>query len=778
MTKSFADAFGSDAKLMRSTGGTSSPFYIDATTATPTTNWMGHDVKTYSGGQWRYNPATQAFDYYATNPNGNALLGLLQFQDQSSKSISAADLGLTDPAYQIASLASLAGQNGDSWSNYALAHNDYGGGVGSASSMMAGARDLRNAIGDINSYEAKRSGWESFMDKAWMVPLMVAGAGLLGPAGASGASATEAGAGAGTLGATEAGAGGGYFGGVGAAPGSSSAPALFSSAELATTFPGAYGAANAAGSSAIPGLGVGAAAGSSAIPGLGVGAAAGSSAIPELGVGAAAGSSSAPALFSGAELATTFPGAYGAANAAGGLGAISSAANAAGGVKSLTDVLMGSQGLGALAGGLLGATGGAKQAGVTTTTQAPWEPMQPYLLDAARAAQQNYNASSTLSPLQQSILGQAQTLAAQQLGNPALAQMQGAASSIFGQPSYNRYSAGDIKSHIDSQRLLDSPAQLMAEIDKYGADPYAVGAAYGLDRAGTDQWARDNGVTLPTKAASASPFAAVSPVSISTAGPASQASAANGRFDFGLLGAIGGHTQDAYTRMLSGKADTTTLDPVVNSALRRLSDNFNEQVVPNIGGSANVSGQYGGSRHGIAEGLAAKGLAQSMGDTSAAMYNSAYNNAQNLMGNAAGQLGGFATSIANNNASLATQTNIANANAQNAMNQFNTGQLNNMAQFNANLGLQNNSQRLNQMNSAADWLNTSNNMQNTAIKNSLDLANYKNTYANDALNNYTGTIGKFAGMGGTASQPYYTNPTNNLLGGAIAGSQIFKSIFS
>ena len=650
------------------------------------------------------------------------------------------------------------------------------------------------------------------MDKAWMVPLMVAGAGLLSSAGTLGA--TEAGAG--TLGATEAGAG--TLGATEAGAGTLGATANGAADLIATGGANTGAGVVSNGTAGVFGP-MGPAAGGNYLSAFGPAQTAlGSGLTNEVGsglIGSTLGGASPATLGQIVGQAT------GAINAAGGAtGALIPGVNAmydfaagtlapavadasgnlvlasslggdiaggggflgdlASGAKSVSDALggVGGKALGALAGGLLGATGGAKQAGVTTTTQAPWEPMQPYLLDAARAAQQNYNASSTLSPLQQSILGQAQTLAAQQLGNPALAQMQGAASSIFGQPSYNRYSAGDIKSHIDSQRLLDSPAQLMAEIDKYGADPYAVGAAYGLDRAGTDQWARDNGVTLPTKAASASPFAAVSPVSISTAGPASQASAANGRFDFGLLGAIGGHTQDAYTRMLSGKADTTTLDPVVNSALRRLSDNFNEQVVPNIGGSANVSGQYGGSRHGIAEGLAAKGLAQSMGDTSAAMYNSAYNNAQNLMGNAAGQLGGFATSIANNNASLATQTNIANANAQNAMNQFNTGQLNNMAQFNANLGLQNNSQRLNQMNSAADWLNTSNNMQNTAIKNSLDLANYKNTYANDALNNYTGTIGKFAGMGGTASQPYYTNPTNNLLGGAIAGSQIFKSIFS
>lgn len=47
--------------------------------------------------------------------------------------------------------------------------------------------------------------------------------------------------------------------------------------------------------------------------------------------------------------------------------------------------------LGGLAGGLLGGMGGGdKPAGQTTTTQAPWGPQQPYIMDLFNKAQQQY----------------------------------------------------------------------------------------------------------------------------------------------------------------------------------------------------------------------------------------------------------------------------------------------------------------------------------------------------------------------------------------------------
>ena len=213
---------------------------------------------------------------------------------------------------------------------------------------------------------------------------------------------------------------------------------------------------------------------------------------------------------------------------------------------------------------------------------------------------------------------------------------------------------------------------------------------------------------------------------------------------------------DALKRLLSGQVDTSTLDPVVNSALRRMGESFQESYMPSLNSGAMAAGGYGGSRHGIAQGLAGKGLANAMGDTSAGMYNNAYNTAQSNMYGTANSLAGIGTDIARQNAANELQAQLANQaalenmgqfnstldyntqsqNAQNAMrgNEFNATTLNNMGQynndkdlaaqfenasnamstnqFNANLGLSNNTQALNNANSLREnrleGLNTSN----------------------------------------------------------------------
>lgn len=55
--------------------------------------------------------------------------------------------------------------------------------------------------------------------------------------------------------------------------------------------------------------------------------------------------------------------------------------------------------LGAIAGGLLGGLGGgSKPAGQTTTTQAPWGPQQPYLMDLFNRAQQTSGYGGEMTP--------------------------------------------------------------------------------------------------------------------------------------------------------------------------------------------------------------------------------------------------------------------------------------------------------------------------------------------------------------------------------------------
>lgn len=76
----------------------------------------------------------------------------------------------------------------------------------------------------------------------------------------------------------------------------------------------------------------------------------------------------------------------------------------------------------------------------------------------------------------------------------------------------------------------------------------------------------------------------------------------------------------------------------LQSAIRPVTQQFQEQVLPSLRQGAQESGQFGGSRQGIAEGLAARGYTDTIGDISSNMGNAAY--AQGLQAmQSAGQLG-------------------------------------------------------------------------------------------------------------------------------------------
>ncbi len=71
------------------------------------------------------------------------------------------------------------------------------------------------------------------------------------------------------------------------------------------------------------------------------------------------------------------------------------------------------------------------------------------------------------------------------------------------------------------------------------------------------------------------------------------------------------------------------LDAMFGSAAGRVMDQFQERIMPGITGSAEMTGGLGGSRQGIAEGLAAKGAMQTIGDMASGMYGGAYDADQN-----------------------------------------------------------------------------------------------------------------------------------------------------
>lgn len=73
------------------------------------------------------------------------------------------------------------------------------------------------------------------------------------------------------------------------------------------------------------------------------------------------------------------------------------------------------------------------------------------------------------------------------------------------------------------------------------------------------------------------------------------------------------------------------LAAATDAAIRPLVSNYNEVIRPGIRSDAIMAGGYGGSRQGVAEGIAAKGLTNKIGDVSATMHSDAYGKGLNAM---------------------------------------------------------------------------------------------------------------------------------------------------
>lgn len=153
--------FGENSYLYRTSNG-NSPFIISSL--------QNRSVE--GAGQWRYNGKTASFDFYPAKGDGigvslvNSPFNPTFYAHQPTKSVSASELGLSyDPAFMVSALATKNGRNHDSWSDYALTHNNYGDyGTDSFNRSVSGA--LRGDWHKITSYEAKESGFDRFLESA------------------------------------------------------------------------------------------------------------------------------------------------------------------------------------------------------------------------------------------------------------------------------------------------------------------------------------------------------------------------------------------------------------------------------------------------------------------------------------------------------------------------------------------------------------------------------------------------------------------------------------
>lgn len=245
---------------------------------------------------------------------------------------------------------------------------------------------------------------------------------------------------------------------------------------------------------------------------------------------------------------------------------------------------------------------------------------------------------------------------------------------------------------------------------------------------------------------------------------------------------------NSLSQLLSGQVNNPYLDQQIAAIGQDLSQNLNNNVMPGIRSGAIGAGGYGGSRQGIAEGLAAQGVTQQVANQAAQLRGNAFESAQQRMYGTANALDERALSNSTNNANRSLQADLANqqANMQAGMFNSNMGQRTN--EFNANLGLQNNNQTMQAQqqnvanrNNALQFLNGGLGLQDNTFnqqfglgQSQLGLSQMPNQYNWQNLNNYASIIQPGAGLGSSATTSGQggSNPIAGGLGGALAGSQL------
>lgn len=244
--------------------------------------------------------------------------------------------------------------------------------------------------------------------------------------------------------------------------------------------------------------------------------------------------------------------------------------------------------------------------------------------------------------------------------------------------------------------------------------------------------------------------------------------------------------------LLSGKADNPFLQRQANAITADLTRNLNENVMPGIRSQALAAGQYGGSRQGIAEGLAASRLNQDLAPALTGMFSNAHEAAQQRMFGTANSLNdqAFQNATGNVNRDFMGQQFNAGANMDMAkfnagIDQFNAGLNQGTDQFNANLGLQNNNQlmqskdqQLQNRMQGLNMLQQGMGMQNDQFLNLMDNALLPRQLAQDNLGNYANLIMSGAQLGQQSTGKNTASPgiIPAALGTVATGAGIFNGL--
>lgn len=248
---------------------------------------------------------------------------------------------------------------------------------------------------------------------------------------------------------------------------------------------------------------------------------------------------------------------------------------------------------------------------------------------------------------------------------------------------------------------------------------------------------------------------------------------------FGNLGPI--DPTSAFQNQLSGDVKNTYIDQQLaantdaakanfNQMVSDATDNLTRNVLPVIRSGANMSGQYGGSRQGIAEGLAAgdlqkqlalsaQGLNAGLAQTNAGTLSNAFENAQNRQANSAQFLGGLGVSTDQANADRNLQAGMFNAGNALDVSKFNVANDADLNKFNAGVTLNNNAQNLGALQTGAGILGGVQDQTGGNLSQLLQALTGGQQYDQGNLNSYASILGNLAGLGGTTNTSGTTNQT-------------------
>lgn len=305
----------------------------------------------------------------------------------------------------------------------------------------------------------------------------------------------------------------------------------------------------------------------------------------------------------------------------------------------------------------------------------------------------------------------------------------------------------------------------ISQYGNYGSSPTnqaAVGAATGS--LGTLAGASDAGNNPLLAAGQQTVPGSVAAINTATQNPGATAAGT-------LAGATGANTANAVNSALTAQPGSNPwVDEMVSRALAQNTRNFTQTALPAIDNAAQMAGGYGGTRQGVAQGVALQGLADANATTAANLYSSQYNTDADRALNAAG----LGANIANAGTQAGlTQTGQGLTAANLGLSTLGSGYTSGLDAAKAAGVLAPGVQQigLGGANAAAAAGTATDQYQQALVQDALNRWNYQQDLPYNKLNEYANLVMGGSGSGGTVtSASGGGSPVAGALGGAAAGA--------